>query len=113
MALVIKDEIATSGGVTSNAFINIQKIVINTDQSIQVSINVYLDQDASIANPASTVIVNGIPKRFGISNIGSPSPLDLIQTDPIYDVCYDEIKLILTEKGYSVADADAGDGPRS
>lgn len=105
MALVIKDEIATSGGVTQNVYINIQKIVINTDQSIDVSINLYLDQDASLNNPASTVIVNGIPKRFGIKNVGSPSPFDLLQIDPVYDVCYDEIKSILTEKGYSVIDA--------
>lgn len=104
MALEITSELATSGGVTSAAYLNIEKLTFKKDSSASVLVNLYLNQDAREKTPGAKVVSNLVPKQFGISNMGSPSPVSLFSTETLYQVAYGEIKLILEERGLTVED---------
>ncbi len=104
MALKITSELATSGGVTSAAYLNIEKLTFKKDSSASVLVNLYLNQEAREKTPGAKVISNLVFRQFGISNMGSPSPVSLFSTETLYQVAYDEIKLILEERGLTVED---------
>ena len=104
MALKITSEIATNGGVTSEAYLNIEKLTFRKNSSADVWVNLYLNQDTRENNPNAKVISNQVPIRFGIKDMGSPSPVSLFSTDTLYQVAYDEIKMILEERGLTVID---------
>lgn len=105
MALKVTSEIATSGGVTSEAYLNIEKLTFKKNSSADVWVNLYLNQSSRESNPGGNVVSNQIPKRFGISNTSSPSLVSLFSTETLYQVAYDEIKFILESKGLTVEDS--------
>ena len=104
MALIITSEIATDGGVTSEAYLNIQKVSFTKDKAIDVWVNLYLSQNSREENPGSTVKSNQVYSRFGMGNTGSPSALELLGHETLYEVAYSEIKSILESKGLTVED---------
>ena len=104
MALKVTSEIATSGGVTSEAYLNIERLTFKKGSSADVWINLYLNQNARENAPGVKVVSNQISKRFAIKDMGSPSPISLFSTETLYKVAYDEIRLILEERGLTVED---------
>jgi hypothetical protein len=104
MALKITSEVATNGGVTSEAYLNIEKLTFRKNSSADVWVNLYLNQEARERNPNAKVISNQVPIRFGIKDMGSPSPVSLFSTDTLYQVAYDEIRLVLETRGLKVID---------
>ena len=105
MALIITSEIATNGGVTSEAYLNIAKLTFSKDRSADVWVNLYLNETAREEQEKVTVSSMQIPRRFGINDKGSPSALSLFSSETLYQVAYDEIKMVLEDRGLTVIDA--------
>ncbi len=104
MGLKITSEIATNGGVTSEAYLNIAKLTFSKGQAADVWVNLYLSEAARDEHAENTVSSMLVPRRFGINDKGSPSALSLFSSETLYQVAYDEIKMILEERGLTVID---------
>lgn len=105
MALIITSEIATSGGVTNQAYLNIQKLTYSKGKGADIWVNLYLNEQAREDKPDATVTSNSVYKRFGVSNYGSPGALELLSSETIYEFGYSEIKSILESNGLTVEDS--------
>jgi hypothetical protein len=105
MGLKISTEIATSGGITSAAYLNIEKLAFSKNRACDVWVNLYLNEESRESNSNSTVLSQMIPRRFGISNQGSPSVTSLFSSETLYEVSYEEIKSVLESKGLVVVDS--------
>lgn len=104
MALKITSEIATSAGLTSEAYLNIEKLTFIKEKAVDVWINLYLNETIRESYPKQTTDSSQVPVRFGISNEGDPSNLASLDTETIYQFAYSYIKNYLEEKGLTVED---------
>lgn len=105
MALIITSEIATNGGVTSQGYLNIQKLSLSKDIAVDIWVNLYLSESTRLDYPEKKVISMQVPKRFGIANEGSPDALSLLGSETIYKFAYSEIKHVLESRGLVVEDS--------
>ncbi len=105
MALKITSEIATLEGLTSEAYLNIEKLTFQKDMAVDIWVNLYLNETVRENSPKSKTTSNQVPKRFGVANAGSPGELVLLDSETLYQFGYSHIKSYLEAKGLMVEDA--------
>ena len=104
MALKITSEIATLAGLTSEAYLNIEKLTFQKDKAVDIWVNLYLNETDREQSPESKTMSNQVPKRFGVANTGSPGELVLLDSETLYQFGYSHIKSYLENKGLTVED---------
>jgi hypothetical protein len=116
MALKITNEIATSVGMTSEAYLNIEsfsykksKGVMNIpgvdSDSMSVKVNLYLNKEERLSSPGKTAVSSNVPRYFGFADQESPSPIsELKGSANLFEVAYAQIKQYLEDKGLTVVD---------
>lgn len=116
MGLKITSEIATSAGMTSEAYLNIESVSYKKGKniaglpgmdsdSVSIKVNLYIDQDSRNDKPGKTVVSNSIPRYFGLSDQGSPSSISELKGDAnMFEVGYTQITQYLQDVGLTVED---------
>lgn len=104
MALKITSEIVTLDGLTSEAYLNIEKLSFKKNTGVDIWVNLYLNEATREQSYRSKTESNQIPKRFGVANNGSPGELVLLDSETIYQFGYSHIKSYLEDKGLTVED---------
>jgi len=110
MGLIIKSEINTDRGTTSQAYLNIKKItfrkgggVMITSDAIDIDVNLYVDYSNRESDPASTASSQNIPRYFGAIDAGSPGDLsDLKGSLNVFEFAYSKVKEELERRGLEV-----------
>ena len=101
MGLKVTSEIYTDGGVTSEAYLNISKVVLSKDNELSIFVTTYLSLQERQANIANTVRSKQIYSRLGVSDFGSPS---ILENMSIYAAAYSLLKDRLELDGLVVLD---------
>ena len=119
MGLIIKDEIKSNGGNTTEAYIRIFNYTYYKGNSLGVSAHLYLNKGERDANENDMIISKDIQiGNFyfpGAKSLGSASPeekrtIEIIEdfeglnTQSIYEFAYAKLKEKLQEKGWTVED---------
>jgi len=98
MGLIITSEIQTSGGATSEAYLNVSKYTLNKGKAIDAWISLYFNKADRDENERKTVESYEVYSRLGISELTD------LETKSIYQFTYAELKEKLEEKGLTVID---------
>lgn len=99
MGLTITNEIYTDSGVTNQLYLNITRIDLIKDSTLQVHCQLYLKREARDLDPTNQVFTKQISRvfRFKYNDVTT----DLFEI-PVHAAIYAKIKSELEEQEYTV-----------
>lgn len=100
MGLKITSEIYTDGGTTSDAYVNIEAVKVSKSGTINAFLNLYLNEEARLADPTKTVTSQQVYSRVG--KVEDPS---IAVSGNAYEVAYAIAKEKLKAFGLTVIDS--------
>ena len=112
MGLKITDEIFTNKGVTTEAYINVERQIfkkgnMTEEDSFDINVNMYMSEAARLNDPLDTCESAQVYRYFGYANIGSPGQLEGLKgVQNAFEFTYELLKASLEEQGFTVIDVD-------
>jgi hypothetical protein len=100
MGLKITSEIYTDGGTTSDAYVNIETVKVSKSGTINAFLNLYLNEEARLADPTKTVTSQQVYSRVGKTDDSA-----FTLTGNVYEVAYALTKEKLEAFGLTVIDS--------
>ena len=100
MGLIITSDLSTSGGNTSEAYVNIKKYTLSKGEvtGFDVWLNLYVNKAASMSTPMETVTSNLVYFRVGTIDVTD------LNLETIYAFAYSIVKEKLEANGLVVID---------
>ena len=101
MGLIITNEIYTNAGVTSELYININRLDIVKNSMVFCAINLYLNKTAREENDADIVNTRQVSSTLNSNYLEIE---DQLKTLTIHEILYAKLKESLEAQGHTVID---------